>query len=384
LLHDTPPPTSDAPQSVKEEHLNKDDQLKEEQPSNEEDEPCGICLEPIQKYGLLSSCPHTFCFTCIMEWRSSKVSSRRVCPTCRKVSNYVMPSNTYPKSNDEKENLLKGYKRRMASRPCKKWTGELGSCPFGRDCFYSHCDANGVDIKGRDRSMQELYEERERNREEARGEMELEMIQELIMMGMSRGLIGEGFGGFNNRRRGQRDRSRGGQEDDSDFFPFELPFGGDHFFNQLLNHFVSEHMRHDGVRSYDSESNDDDDDYYSHSGSDDSSMPELENVPRRGDGGGGENDDMPPLMPNHRGRHERAQPRDQQYDDDEEEEESEWESIDESGSSDGSMPPLEDANILPAESDDDDSMPELEDMPAAARSFVESSAEGEKRRGGCR
>lgn len=276
-----------------------------------------------------------------MEWRTQgteEVTSRRVCPTCRKASDYVVPSRILPRSDGEKEDLLKSYRERLSKLPCKRWCGVLGSCPFGRDCFYAHLDDDGKDIKSQDRTMQQLYEERERHRENQREGMEMEMLSELIMMGMQRNLFGPA------RRRGRRNRQ---EDDDDEMNPFEMfgeMFGGgDHFMNSLLNHFMNEHRRHAG---YDDDSEDD-------SGSD-SSMPELENVPRHG----GANN-MPPLLPNNRRQHQ--PPQEESEDEESIYSESEfYDSTDESD--DGSMPPLEDANRAPSESDDD-SMPELEEMP---------------------
>jgi len=129
---------------------------------------CGICLECInkgvqnnKKFGLLSCCDHVFCFTCLMEWRkegSKEAEDRRCCPTCRKHSNYVVPSNEFA-IGEEKQKIAAMYKAKLAIIPCKKFDGILGSCPFGKDCFYMHVDEDGRDIKFQDKSMKELHEE---------------------------------------------------------------------------------------------------------------------------------------------------------------------------------------------------------------------------------
>lgn len=207
-----------------------------------------------------------------MEWRTQgteEVTSRRVCPTCRRTSDYVVSSRVLPKSDEEKQELFKNFRDRLGRLPCKHWLATLGSCPFGRDCFYAHLDDDGKDVKGRDRTMQQLYEERQRQRDDRREE-ELEIIMELIMMGMQRNLFGPSGGGNRRRRRGRGQRNR--QDDEDGFNPFELLGDGDNFVNHLLNHFITEHRRH--ARGHgDGESEDG-------SGSD-SSMPELENVPRQ-------------------------------------------------------------------------------------------------------
>ncbi|KAL7497656.1 hypothetical protein ACHAWT_005675 [Skeletonema menzelii] len=166
--------------------------------NNEEEEElvdttCGICLENVyntqqQQFGLLSCCNHIFCHACLMEWRrSSEVSSssRRVCPTCREMSNYVIPSHVFPSNPSQKLNIVQNYKQKYSMIPCKRFvTGKLGSCPFGRDCFFSHEDESGVDMKNRDKTMQELFEERERHRSRNRRNnmgSDLDMIAEMLM-----------------------------------------------------------------------------------------------------------------------------------------------------------------------------------------------------------
>lgn len=236
---------------------------------NDCDAICGICLENVQdakrNFGLLSCCSHPFCFSCLMEWRtegSSEVASRRVCPTCRKSSDYVVPSQFMPTNDNEKEQILLNYKAHCATLPCKRFeVGELGSCPFGSDCFYAHLNHKGVDIKTQDQTMQELYEERQRGRHEQNEferERAMEYMAEMIMMlGLQRHL---GIRGGSSRR-GQRDRrgaNRSGQrvsvqiddddddesEDDDDgryYFPDFSGNNGDdddddgrHFFPGLL------------------------------------------------------------------------------------------------------------------------------------------------------
>lgn len=144
---------------------------------------CGICFEPPRSYGILSCCDHAFCHSCLMGWRtrgSSDVVSRRVCPTCRKASDYVVPSSRMPADDSEKERMLRKYKVGRISIPCKNFeSGKLGSCPFGRDCFYAHSDRNGKDIKARDKSMQELFEMRQRDRDGGNNR-DLEYITDML------------------------------------------------------------------------------------------------------------------------------------------------------------------------------------------------------------
>lgn len=60
---------------------------------------------------------------------------------------------------------MAAHKLRLSQIPCKRFVGgTLGSCPFGRDCFYQHKDDYGNDIKHLDRSMEEIREEMEERR----------------------------------------------------------------------------------------------------------------------------------------------------------------------------------------------------------------------------
>ena len=149
---------------------------------------CGICLEnPAdhqKKFGLLSGCSHVFCFACLMEWRKKKGCSRlsltqeqrRNCPTCRTHSDYVVPSDRYWPGGPEKQAIIAAYKARLALIPCKNFDGTLGSCVFGRDCFFAHLqndDSNNNnnssssgprDIKSQDESMEVLLAKRKHQR----------------------------------------------------------------------------------------------------------------------------------------------------------------------------------------------------------------------------
>jgi len=181
---------------------------------------CSICFEVVkskkQKFGLLSCCDHVYCFQCLMQWRNEgfgECTSRRVCPTCRKKSDYVVPSSVLPANDQEKETILQEYKENLRTVPCKHFDGTIGSCLFGKDCFYAHRSQNGTDVKSRDKSMQQLYEERQANREE-RMDHDLDDIADmLVMMGLQRLRNG----------RGRAQRSRGDEDDESDEDDFLSP-----------------------------------------------------------------------------------------------------------------------------------------------------------------
>ena len=199
------------------------------------DTTCGICLENVyntrqKQFGLLSCCNHIFCHSCLMEWRRSSEassSSRRVCPTCREPSNYVIPSNIFPSNPSQKLSIVENYKQKCSIIPCKRFVaGKLGSCPFGRDCFYSHQDESGVDMKESDKTMQELFEERERQRSRNNRESDLDMIAEMLMtMALERQFNRSGRGGGISSILG------GGYDDDGD----GERFGIDDMLRQLLS-----------------------------------------------------------------------------------------------------------------------------------------------------
>ena len=265
------------------------------------DTTCGICLENVhntqhKQFGLLSGCNHIFCHTCLMQWRRrSEVSSslRRVCPTCREPSNYVIPSNIFPTNPSQKVSIVQNYKQKCSTIPCRKFVdGKLGSCPFGRDCFFAHQDENGVDVKDRDRTMQELFEERERHRSrrnDVDSDFHLDMIAEmLIMRAMQLQLIG-----------GERQRPRGQAVDDDDDDDENDSVGGNVIIDDMLLQLLSTGNFGDEVASpllmhqllasmgaFDEDENDSINDYESDDDSSLDSMPPLEDL---------DDNSMPPL-----------------------------------------------------------------------------------------
>eukprot|EP00584_Thalassiosira_punctigera_P024928 CAMPEP_0172557356 /NCGR_PEP_ID=MMETSP1067-20121228/72796_1 /TAXON_ID=265564 ORGANISM="Thalassiosira punctigera, Strain Tpunct2005C2" /NCGR_SAMPLE_ID=MMETSP1067 /ASSEMBLY_ACC=CAM_ASM_000444 /LENGTH=248 /DNA_ID=CAMNT_0013346417 /DNA_START=177 /DNA_END=923 /DNA_ORIENTATION=+ len=204
-------------------------ELKHDEVKENDDAVCGICLENVpslkRNFGILSCCLHTFCHSCLMEWRtegSNEVTSRRVCPTCRKTSDFVVPSLVMPANDEERDQILQNYKTKLSTIPCKNFeVGQLGSCSFGSDCFYAHLDRKGKDIKQRDKTMNQLYEERQRHRND--GEQDIEYITDMIvMMGLQRHMNRRSMHGRN--RRGQRDESGVEEEDDIFISPYMMNF----------------------------------------------------------------------------------------------------------------------------------------------------------------
>ena len=64
-----------------------------------------------------------------------------MCPICRVNSFFITPSAHFPRTPEEKEEILKNYLSKMKQIPCKHYNN--GRCPFGTSCFYSHGSGEG-------------------------------------------------------------------------------------------------------------------------------------------------------------------------------------------------------------------------------------------------
>lgn len=121
----------------------------------DEDDICCICQEKPVTYGLLTGCSHICCLKCLREWRDHSHKSLDIiqsgntkkCPYCRSDSRFITPSSVfYPANDPRKQAIMERYKSSMARIPCKyfqKSSPGNRSCPFGRDCFYRHQEADG-------------------------------------------------------------------------------------------------------------------------------------------------------------------------------------------------------------------------------------------------
>ncbi|UYV83173.1 MKRN1 [Cordylochernes scorpioides] len=128
---------------------------KVEQYENSKGRVCSICLEEIvvegmasrkRVFGILSNCPHIYCLVCIRNWRRQaefEDGVRRSCPQCRVHSHFVIPSQVWISSQEDKEKLVKDYKAHLSKIPCQFFQQGSGNCPFFDSCFYNHQDANG-------------------------------------------------------------------------------------------------------------------------------------------------------------------------------------------------------------------------------------------------
>ncbi|KAG6395046.1 hypothetical protein SASPL_145637 [Salvia splendens] len=119
---------------------------------------CSVCLEAVlskptsaeRKFGILSECDHSFCISCIRNWRSSSSTSGihlnsavRACPLCRRLSYFVIPSVVWYSSSEEKQEIVQSYKTKLRSIDCKHFDFGNGTCPFGTSCFYRHAFHDG-------------------------------------------------------------------------------------------------------------------------------------------------------------------------------------------------------------------------------------------------
>ncbi|XP_006195965.2 probable E3 ubiquitin-protein ligase makorin-3 [Camelus ferus] len=112
------------------------------------DKVCGICMEVVYekanpndcRFGILSSCNHTFCLKCIRRWRSARHFGLRVvksCPQCRVVSTFVIPSEFWVEEEREKRRLIQQYTEALSDKTCRYFArGRV--CPFEETCFYRH------------------------------------------------------------------------------------------------------------------------------------------------------------------------------------------------------------------------------------------------------
>ncbi|THH33359.1 hypothetical protein EUX98_g852 [Antrodiella citrinella] len=122
---------------------------------DEEEHVCCICMEKPVTYGLLAGCSHIYCIQCIRNWRDRSNKSYEMissgntkkCPLCRALSPFVTPSSHfYPDGDPGKEATITQYKSSMSRVACRYFEKSPKSdrfCPFGKDCFYQHLNADG-------------------------------------------------------------------------------------------------------------------------------------------------------------------------------------------------------------------------------------------------
>lgn len=119
-----------------------------------QDKVCSICMELVvqkanpsdRRFGILSSCCHTFCLACIRQWRCTRNFSNKIikaCPECRVSSEFVIPSVHWVEDQDDKDHLVELFKSGVGKKACKYFDQGRGSCPFGGKCLYLHAFPDG-------------------------------------------------------------------------------------------------------------------------------------------------------------------------------------------------------------------------------------------------
>jgi len=118
---------------------------------------CGICMEVVvdktpvgeQRFGILPSCNHCFCLSCIRRWRQARQFENKIirsCPECRVTSDFVCPSRFWVETKQEKDKLIESYKVALSNKACRYYRTGAGTCPFGNKCFYLHALPNGTKV----------------------------------------------------------------------------------------------------------------------------------------------------------------------------------------------------------------------------------------------
>ncbi|XP_056357211.1 E3 ubiquitin-protein ligase makorin-2 [Oenanthe melanoleuca] len=119
-----------------------------------QDKVCSICMEVVyekpsaseRRFGILSNCTHTYCLSCIRQWRCAKQFENPIiksCPECRVISEFVIPSVYWVEEQEKKNELIEAFKQGVGKKPCKYFEQGKGTCPFGGKCLYLHAYPDG-------------------------------------------------------------------------------------------------------------------------------------------------------------------------------------------------------------------------------------------------
>lgn len=92
-----------------------------------QDKVCSICMEVIlekasaseRRFGILSNCNHTYCLSCIRQWRCAKQFENPIiksCPECRVISEFVIPSVYWVEDQNKKNELIEAFKQGMGKK----------------------------------------------------------------------------------------------------------------------------------------------------------------------------------------------------------------------------------------------------------------------------
>eukprot|EP00586_Coscinodiscus_wailesii_P000747 CAMPEP_0172485620 /NCGR_PEP_ID=MMETSP1066-20121228/13714_1 /TAXON_ID=671091 /ORGANISM="Coscinodiscus wailesii, Strain CCMP2513" /LENGTH=159 /DNA_ID=CAMNT_0013250983 /DNA_START=713 /DNA_END=1193 /DNA_ORIENTATION=+ len=79
--------------------------------------------------------------------KSSEYDVTHSCPQCRSKYSLIVPSNEFYPQGAEKEAAIETYLEERSRKKCNKFNGRIGSCPFGRQCYYAHLSPEGEDLK---------------------------------------------------------------------------------------------------------------------------------------------------------------------------------------------------------------------------------------------
>ncbi|NWZ69017.1 MKRN2 ligase, partial [Acrocephalus arundinaceus] len=120
-----------------------------------QDKVCSICMEVVyekpsaseRRFGILSNCTHTYCLSCIRQWRCAKQFENTIiksCPECRVISEFVIPSVYWVEEQEKKNELIEAFKQGVGKKPCKYFEQGKGTCPFGGKCLYLHAYPDGT------------------------------------------------------------------------------------------------------------------------------------------------------------------------------------------------------------------------------------------------
>ncbi|CAH0473904.1 unnamed protein product [Peronospora belbahrii] len=123
----------------------------EEEIGFSQDLECGICYENVigkgERFGLLSGCNHSFCLTCLRNWRGTADQPKqtvRQCPVCRVETSFIIPSSRMVTKSERKKVLIDEYLRNLSAIPCRHFDEGRGTCSFGTSCFYAHRFLDGT------------------------------------------------------------------------------------------------------------------------------------------------------------------------------------------------------------------------------------------------
>ena len=63
---------------------------------------------------------------------------------CRTLSHFIVPSQYWIDSPEEKNELFDSYKKNLSSKDCRHFNFGDGECPFSVSCFYRHAYKDGT------------------------------------------------------------------------------------------------------------------------------------------------------------------------------------------------------------------------------------------------